>query len=205
MSSKNKIIYFGLDPTDFIYEGELTHHPLIRICPRSVCLDQAKSCSHILFTSKSCVSLFFDQVAAELLTQKTVLAVGKKTAEAIKKRGIKEVLFAKKECQEGVIEMMEFLNLQKAHLFFPHSSLSRPLLVEYLTKKNICFTEVILYDIEINKVQIPNLNSFDEFVFTSPSTVEAFHTLFGPLPRGKKLKAIGPVTQKAIEKYQKTS
>jgi uroporphyrinogen-III synthase len=43
---------------------------------------------------------------------------------------------------------------------------------------------------------------FDEIVFTSPSTVAAFKEIFGALPRGKKLVAIGPITEEALDLFR---
>jgi uroporphyrinogen-III synthase len=45
---------------------------------------------------------------------------------------------------------------------------------------------------------VPNLAAFDEIVFTSPSTIEAFLAIFGALPRDKILTPVGPVTEAAL-------
>jgi uroporphyrinogen-III synthase len=57
-----------------------------------------------------------------------------------------------------------------------------------------------LYDTVTQKLEPkPDLNHVQEIVFTSPSTVLAFLEIFGALPKGKKLIAIGPITQQQLE------
>jgi uroporphyrinogen-III synthase len=52
-----------------------------------------------------------------------------------------------------------------------------------------------LYETVAQRVEpVPDLRLFDEIVFTSPSTVDAFFEIFGHIPSGKKIVAIGPVT-----------
>lgn len=86
------------------------------------------------------------------------------------------------------------------YFFLPHSKRARPNLTEFMKKKGIPYFALAIYDTHFQCLQpIPPLEDFDEIVFTSPSTVEGFIRIFGMLPKDKKLRAIGPLTQQALE------
>ena len=105
----------------------------------------------------------------------------------------------KAETAEGIIQELDKQDLENVHFFWPHSALSRPVLSEYFTLKNHPFDEIVLYDTLPQKPgPLPSEEAFDQIIFTSPSTVDAFLKLFGKFPEGKVLKAIGPVTAKYL-------
>ena len=81
----------------------------------------------------------------------------------------------------------------------PRSSLSRPILVNFFQQRYILYQACDLYDTVAQALEPkPNLDEVEEIVFTSPSTVSAFLEIFGSLPKGKKLIAIGPVTEQVL-------
>lgn len=113
----------------------------------------------------------------------------------LRKKGLKP-LIAPCATQEGVIELVSHL---QGHFFLPHSKLARPNLVEYFQANKIPFFALELYTTEFQCPEpIPNLEEFDEIVFTSPSTVEGFLRIYKTLPKSKKLTPIGPITQEAL-------
>ncbi len=102
--------------------------------------------------------------------------------------------------QEGVIELIR--KIKDGYFFIPRSKRARSVLTEYLIREKIPHFAFDLYDTHFQRLEpVPNLDEFDEIVFTSPSTVEGFIHIYGSLPKGKKLSAIGPVTKKEIEIY----
>ena len=94
---------------------------------------------------------------------------------------------------------MRTQSLEKTHFFFPRSSLSRNVIINFFQKNYILFQDCFIYDTITQKKQpIPNLEDIDEIIFTSPSTIKAFLEIFSAIPLDKKLTTIGPITQKAL-------
>ena len=204
-----KILYLGLDPSRFVHEGVLTHHPLIQI--QALPLEDVKEAfgthgawTHLIFTSQTGVSLFFEvcQKLKITLPPLECIVVGKATEAKLRIYGEFKIRVAQKECAEGVVECLEKMDLKNAHLFFPHSTLARTTIVDFLKKEGISYTEALLYKpISLEKIPALKIEEFDEIVFTSPSIVDAYMKIFGRLPKQKKLTAIGVVTQKRMDNF----
>jgi uroporphyrinogen-III synthase len=184
-------LYLGLDAP---CEDGVVHYPVIRIEPLEISQekwDRFPLFTHILFTSKTTVKL----LAGRQLSGKTVLAIGQKTA-----RLLPGALVAKNETQEGMVELLSSLNLQKSFVLYPRSNLARDLLKKYLEEQEICHEVWDLYTTVFQKpLPEPDFSLIDEIVFTSPSTVRAFIAAFGQIPKGKKLSCIGPVTRAELD------
>src|SRR5271167_1269331 len=108
------ILYLGTDPTQFEARGKaaghLIHYPVIKIVPRPVdhpeirqAFDDVDEYTHLIFTSKNAVKIFFDDLAflkiypsylksclgisVENLKKKTVIAIGHVTAGCLSAMG----------------------------------------------------------------------------------------------------------------------
>lgn len=208
-----KILYLGTSPTHFSFDGHLIHYPVIKIVPRSVehpdvqeAFQDLAAYTHLIFTSKNTVRVFFEHLIAhglnrEIIKHKFITAIGKVTAAHLAYEDVRVDLIAYDETQEGVIEALQPYDLTHAYVFIPRSSRARPHLAQYFEEKKIRFRACDLYDTHVQRLEpIPNLESIDEIIFTSPSTVEAFKEIFGALPANKKLIAIGPITEEALKK-----
>ena len=171
------------------------HYPVIRTekLASFVLPVEWKLFTHVIFTSQEAVR-YLDQP----LHDKQVIAVGEATAKAARSRGAVP-LIASPSTQEGVIALLQTLDLSGAFLFFPHSVKAREGLIQFLRSyRCVCLP---LYDTLFQQPEpVPDLDAIDEIVFTSPSTVEGFIRIFGVLPRNKKLTAIGPITQEVIDR-----
>ena len=211
--SADATLYVGLDPTHFKTDNLIVHCPLIQTFPRDFNevsikkqFDAIPKYTHLIFTSKIGVKTFLACLAhhgytLEDLAGKKVVAVGKKTAATLEKEGIKVTLIADEETQEGVVKKLELLNLDEAYLFLLQSALARSVLTEFLTRRGVNHQLCPLYDTKTRiPKELPKLENYQEIVFTSPSTVNAFIELFGSLPQDKKLTPIGPVTRARLEK-----
>lgn len=206
---QRKILYLGLDPSRFPIEGEITHFPIIRIKPRDPEDSEVVSAfskipfySHLIFTSRTAV--FLTCVYAERLGHSIKhcpsIVVGKATAASCYDNDLSVWKIAKQESAEGVINLLRSLQLEKPYIFFPHSSKSRPLIVNYLCENNIEYMSIDLYTPEINPLEVSfNVADFHCIVFTSPSTVHAFKTRFHEFPTNAAYHAIGHVTEMAIK------
>jgi uroporphyrinogen-III synthase len=206
------ILYLGLDPSHYQSNGKLTHWPIIQIIPRPLhesavyeTLRNFAQYSHIIVTSKSTVNILCDYLAQlniplQSWAKKATLAVGQVTAKHLEACGITPLIVAQEETAEGIINELKLLSLKNSHVFWPHSSKARWIIKEFLVEQGIQHTTCALYD---PKPQVPDtlpfLEDFDEIVFTSPSTVEAFLTIFGHFPSHARLIGIGPITTRFLE------
>ncbi len=179
-----KKLYLGLTPPP-----NVDHHPLIKIKPKKISLDVPEN-SHIIFTSKSAIPIFFENTPVKNFSY---LCVGQKTAQELKKYTTKTPLIAQQETAEGILPLLN----KKNYYFWPHSSLSRPLISNYLTVHSISFQEIPIYDTLPTNTPLPNLTAYKELIFTSPSTIDAFWKLHGP-PPNITLTTIGPITQQHL-------
>lgn len=215
---KKKVWYLGTDPSQFVCQEELLHYPVIKIIPRSVkdsrlkrAYDDLDLYTHLIFTSKNAVSVFFDHLQTigydiSQFLDKQILAVGKVTASYLNAGGLNVTHVAQEEMQEGIIAVLNQLFLENAYILLPRSSLSRPLLEGYLMERSIRFQIADLYDTEAFHAEPPcPLEEVDEIVFTSPSTVHAFIKIFGALPGDKQLTPLGKITEAALRKSRYVS
>lgn len=206
---KGKVLYTGLNPKHF--GKEVTHVPLIEIVPRSFdrfditcAFEDIPDYTHIIFTSKSGVEIFFACLkekgySEKDLEGKEILAVGEVTAKYIEEHGVKVTKTADTETQEGMIHLLALEDLGRSYVFLPQSSKARCALVQSLVHRGVRHQRCDLYDTKLKKPTVkPELESYDEIIFTSPSTVEAFKKVFGKAPKGKKLTAIGPITRQKL-------
>lgn len=207
-----QILYLGLDPSYYDSDGIVTHWPIIKILPRPLsdsALHQAllafATYTHVIITSKTTVKILNEYLTllgfdSFRWLNKIVITVGKTTARHFASFQCKKMFVAENETAEGIIQILEHLPLEKAHLFWAHSSQARPVISKFLNRQEVQFTDCILYDPKPIDVQEKlSLEKFDEIVFTSPSTVDAFRSIFGSLPKDILLKPIGPITAQYLQ------
>ena len=203
-----RVLYLGLNPSHYSSDGEMIHWPIIQIIPQPLSdltlyetLKNFDRYTHLILTSKTTVSILHDylpQLGINWQQQhhQTQLAVGQVTAKQLKASGIHPTHIDLEETAEGLIQLIQKLPLEDSpHFFWPHSLKARTVIKDFFNKEKIRFTECVLYDTQPQAAkEIPKLDDFDEIVFTSPSTVEAFIYFYGKLPTHLKLTPIGPIT-----------
>lgn len=201
-----KVLYLGLVPPQESY----LHYPVIAVEPRGLQDPFVKEAlrdlflyTHFIFTSKSAVSAFFALIDVEAKLQIAnccFIVVGKVTAEALREHGIAASYIAKEEQAEGVVDVLNHLDLTGGYLFWPHSSLARPVISCHLKERGVKYCDTVFYETCIREPQgpKPSLEEIREIIFTSPSTVEGFCRIFGILPADIKITAIGPITRQAL-------
>lgn len=189
------ILYLGLDPTHFAHEGPLLHYPVIRTqkLPLTPHVRHLwPQITHVIFTSRTTVRYWWEEEPE--FGKRVAIAIGAGTASELILRGIQSLL-APSAVQEGVAQLLDTLDLFRAHILLPHSSLARPFLRTYLAKRCAHFA-FPLYETVLQKPEpVPSLENITEIVFTSPSTVEGFLKIYGRIPRRIPCTAIGPITQ----------
>lgn len=212
-SLSKKILYLGLDPANYSAQGQITHWPIIQIIPRPLSepsvqesIKNFECYSHVIVTSKSTVAILKNylcemRIDLRVWSEKLTLAVGQTTAQHLRHCGIDRIKVAENETAEGVIDELKQLPLHQGHVFWPHSAQARPLIKDYLMAQKICHTTCVFYEPQVrNHSTLPALENFDEIVFTSPSTVDAFLHIFGSFPSHAQLVPIGPITANFLQK-----
>jgi hydroxymethylbilane synthase len=207
IDTRTRCLYMGIDLPSPPIDTKYTHYPLIRPLPRDpntpdieAALNELESYTHIIFTSKSSVRIFFAFLQEECIDNHCFICVGTQTAREVVKHGGKQTLIAKKEMAEGIVDLLKTLNLSDAKVLWPHSSLSRPVISHYLVKHDIPHKSLVIYDTVAVRPQLPpDLSLYDALFFTSPSTVDAYLKFFGNLPSDKEIRSTGPITREAIE------
>lgn len=207
-----KILYLGLDPQRFSHQGELCHYPVIGIKPYpsslptiQYMLDLFEHFQVIIFTSQTtikvlCALLEERQISTSVLLEKKNLAIGKATSTALVQLGVQAAGVAQKESAEGMIELLKTFNLDTLSVLYPKSAFARPLIANFLHDSHIHHLSCSIYEPQLQiAFPIPCLSLFDELVFTSPSVVDAFIKIFGPIPWEKQITSIGPVTAKYLD------
>jgi len=192
-----KTLYLGTDPSRYPNQVNLVHFPLIQIQSMPLSqevLQEFASFTHVLVTSPNTAHILKHSIA-----QKKVLAIGEGTAATLKSYGVPMEAVAARELQEGMIELLENMMLEGAYLFYPRSSMARPLLREYLEGRRLKCYVYDLYETKfVRPAEAVDFNEVGEIVFTSPSTVHAFAELYGNMPKHVKCTCIGPVTASAL-------
>lgn len=198
------ILYLGLDPTHYQGNGTITHWPIIQIRPRPLsepdiqqALANFDAYTHVIITSKSTVKILkeyleLSHIPLERWRAKATLAVGQSTAKSLLQIGITPFKVAVEEKAEGIVELLKSL---EGHFFWPHSAKARPMISEFLQGKGARLATCVLYEpVSHFPDPLPDLSTFDEIVFTSPSTVDAFLEHFHSFPKHARLTPIGLIT-----------
>ena len=204
-----KVLYLGVSPSHFISEDEVIHYPVIRLIPKNIqdervlfCLNQLEKFSFCLLTSKNSVEILWDlcsqlSLSPEVCLRSKCISIGSITSSALRAKGVEPCLQALEATQEGLISCLQEKLAPDSYVFYPRSSLARPLLSNYLLSKGILHQVLDLYDTVYQALDPkPCLEEISEIVFTSPSTVDGFFKIFAKIPKNIKLSFQGPITKK---------
>lgn len=210
------VLYLGIDPKHFKTQKRLIHCPLVEIVPRPMESLEVKKVfsdildyTHILFTSKSAVHIFFQYFRAfdyriDQLSGKYLIAIGQETAYSLKAEGAIPTYITADETSDGVIRVLSLLNLADANVLLPKSSSARPLIAHFLVEHAVRHQICILYDTYFRRPEsLPTLEDFSEIVFTSPVAVEGFFSLYSDIPPDVELHPIGSATRESLRQKRR--
>lgn len=207
-------LYLGIElPFAGFDKKNLIHKPIISVLPKSrdeiaQAFQDIPLYTHLIFTSKSAVRFFFQalptfQIPLLYLNTKIFIAVGQATKSAIEAQGFNVHYTAKEETSEGVVTELQSMDKKLSYFFWPHSSGSRPIISNFLKENGYRYKDCVLYStLPATQFEMPDLSLFDEIIFTSPSTVEAFFLHYPHFNEKKILTAIGPITESILAKYR---
>ena len=215
---KKKTLYLGLNPKHYETDHQIVHFPVIEVAPRCFSnkeiqevFSRVEKYTHIIFTSKSSVQIFFNYLKRAGKTLLDIegadfVAIGRVTAKWLRGFGVEVHHIAEDETQEGMIDLLSTIELKESLVLLPQSSRARAKLAHYLVEKGVHHQIVHLYDTKTKEgLNYPPINQFDEIVFTSPSTVDAF---FSTIPENEindvhRYKVIGKITAEVLKEQLK--
>lgn len=188
-------LYTGLTPPD----ADCIHTPLIEITPvdDNAALQSAahdiNRYDYVLFTSRHAARY----VGAMFAQARRIVSIGSTTTAALQKAGVKEVQQVDDNNSYGVIAW--FRRQPCGRVIIPRSNLALPIIPEGLKELGFKVDCITAY---INRMpahpQKICLDEVDRIVFTSPSTIDNFISLYGSLPVGKIFATRGPVTEQYL-------
>ncbi|MFM1652327.1 uroporphyrinogen-III C-methyltransferase [Brevibacillus sp. B_LB10_24] len=195
--------------------GEAYEFPLIKMVPpkESRPLDEALSnlgsYDWVMFTSVNGVSFFFQRMRELGIDIRTlsgkVAAVGPKTAEALRERGLTVAVLPGDFTAEGLLESLEGQLNPGEKVLLPRADIARKTLPRELRKLGLEVTEADTYDTVIDAenaaemAQLLEKKAIQLITFASSSTVKNFvkamagHDLTRLL-EGVQIACIGPIT-----------
>ncbi len=201
-----KTLFTGInEDTDALrrrYGQELVCTPLIEIAgvddrrPLLAACERIDTYDYLLFTSRFAVRHVMPLLSSRP-EKLRVVSIGKTTTRELLLAGIGRVEQVDEDNSYGVIDW--FSRQPRGRVLFPRSDIALPIIVDGL--RNLQF-EVHPLTAYVNRMPAHptkvRIDDFERIVFTSPSTVSNFVTLYGALPSDKLLEARGPITQQAI-------
>jgi uroporphyrinogen-III synthase len=200
--------------------AEVVEFPTIQTMPPESyeALDAAlKSLSgfdFVIFTSANALDFFLTRLAflggsASVLGRMKVIAVGPKTASALKAKGITPDIVPGEFKAEGVIAALEPFDIRGKRFLYPRAEAAREVIPEELRKRGAVVESVVCYRTVLPKVDPAYITELFRgggetvLTFTSSSTVKNFMEVAGGSARdylkGVAVACIGPVTAKTCE------
>lgn len=168
--------------------------------------DKLSKYDYVVLNSVNGVEFFFEELQKRDIDMRNIKAefpaIGEKTAEAIKKRGIIPSVVADEFTLEGLYEALKDRVNPGENVLIPKSESGRSYLIDRLTEDGLNVDSFNLYrTICGDRGVYDNLDEVDIIIFTSPSTVRNMVELYGEEEiRSKYILSIGPITAKELDK-----
>lgn len=184
--AQERYLFTGLEPehSSVRVPGRVVHYPLIRIVELPDAEDvHPAAFDAVVFTSRNAVRIFMKR---HHRLPPHVFSVGQATAAALRAYGISSESPPRANA-DSLAAMLRTSPYRS--ILYPSSAISANAVHALETVRRIdCYTTEPLAQPRLD------LNSFAGVVFTAPSTVRAFHAVYGAFPEHLVYYAIGPVT-----------
>lgn len=189
--------------------GEPVIIPLIEFREVDFSVPMLDSFNWTIFTSQNGVNFFFDK-GYQIPSNVKFAAVGKKTAEAIEKRGFQVDFIPSLFVAEVFVK--EFVQVVQSgeKVLLPRGNLAQSTIKDSLHIHGVLVEDPIVYETyfpEESRQRMRLLLGDNRkliFVFTSPSTVQHFMSVFSSFEKDRKsyiYAVIGASTEKALQSY----
>jgi uroporphyrinogen III methyltransferase/synthase len=206
LRKNRRVLFTGLSQERYFIRGTYFHLPLIRITPLDdykefdSYLKDIKGFDWIVFASRYAVKYFFERLKAtgcdvRALGGIKIAAVGNSTKKSLLDSGIIADLVPKLESAKGLIERFKKIDLRGKRIFLPRSNIADKGLSKALEGLGAKAVSSFAYR-NVMPDDLPDLDlgSFDEIMFTSPSTVRNFKKRYKKVPKNVMTKHIGEAT-----------
>jgi uroporphyrinogen III methyltransferase/synthase len=204
-----KILITGTRKRPYRHLGELVHTPLISIEEpenwegMDGAIKQIESYALIVFTSRYAVQAFTDRLIGlggdtRRLAKSRIAVVGRATAAALRDRGLSADVVALPETAAGLIDAInQEGSLAGSKVLLPRSQIADDTLPKELEDLGGEVTNATAYrTVPVKDPVKIDLSVCDAVLFSSPSTVRAFHKLYGTsLPDNISFWCLGPSTR----------
>lgn len=184
--------------------AEVVTFSTIRIRPVRVPPIRVAGYTHVAFTSKTAVELFFRNLAgdARSLAGTTVCAVGDQTARSLVERGVKPDLVAAEFTSKSLAKELAGRGVRNAHVFHPGADKMNPDFENLLRKCGAKVTNLVLYRIDkVAPDHVEAVEGADWITFASSQTVRNFMAAVDGHPVRAKVACIGPITAKTARQF----
>ena len=203
------------------FGAEVIQFPTIRVQPPEswdpvdTAIEGLEAYDWLIFSSVNGVRYFFERLFgsgrdARSLGGKSVAAIGPKTAEALRRVGIRPDLVPKDYKAEGLLEA--FPEGVAATVLFPRAKVAREVLPETLRKRGhrvdvVPVYETVMETVDPDAKETIRSGDVDVITFTASSTVHNFVEIMGgraavqALPDSVKIASIGPITSQTLRDY----
>lgn len=210
-----KVLVTGTDTSEYEHLGEIVHTPLIKIqkIESNVLLqktiDEVESFDWIFFTSRYGVRHFFEilneqKIDIRILANTKIASVGKVTTAELNKFHIYPNLESDTESAEGLINYFKQEKLTNQKVLLPRSDIGLKYLSEELEQLGNAVSDVPVYRNIVNKeAEKVDLSQFQKIIFSSPSGVDAFFSIYSTIPNQVELVAKGKTTEKRLKEQLK--
>lgn len=205
-----KTLYTGIVTHDNManiqlrYGPDVVCTPLIEIMPVAndnmlrEAADNLADYDYLLFTSHHAVKYFSSLITHPIPPTVKVVSIGTTTTASLHQAGFSDV--CQTDCDNSYAVIRWFGRQTRGRVLIPRSDLALSILPDGLRYRGFQVTTVTAYHnrMPANPHKV-DLNTIDRIVFTSPSTITHFISLYGPLPTDKVYETRGPITRKYFE------
>lgn len=177
--------------------ARVTAFPTLRLRPVRVRPFRMEGFSHVVFTSRTAVDLFFRSLRGRraALRGLQVCAVGERTAAALRDHGIRPSLVAREFTTKSLARELCRRGVRGARILHPSADRSSPEFERILRRHGARVTRRVLYRIEpVRPRGADEVRRADWIVFASAQTVRNFMRAMGGRPGRARAACIGPVT-----------
>lgn len=191
---------------------EPVYFPVIEIQPikNNIALERALeklNCyDWVVFTSANAVEAVLNHSVPSVFSVVKIAAIGPKTAEALRKRGVEPDFIPSEYIGEAILSGLG--DVKGKWILLPRAEIAREELPQAISKAGGIAHEIIVYRTMPAEIDADGLNALksgvDIVTFTSASTVENFFTIctqngLDPLnlPNNPLFACIGPITEQA--------
>ena len=206
--NKPRILYTGMQPEKYLSEGILTCIPHVSIqalqdySNADEQIEKINNFDWLIFTNKYAVRYFFKRLEelgydTRKVANLKICSIGKVTNSSLKQFGIIPDFMPEVESVEGILDLFRKNNWEYRYILIPQSNVATPTLVDGLKNLNNKVTSITIYENakpdEIRKVE---LEKFDKIIFTSPSGIKNFLSIYNKIPENIEVITRGKETQK---------